>query len=37
MITLTADGQQFARDVHPVFGSLAQSRNGKHGNHGTSR
>jgi DNA-binding transcriptional LysR family regulator len=36
MITLTADGEQFARDVRPVLGSLAQPRKGQHGNHGTS-
>ena len=32
MITLTADGEQFARDIRPVLESLAQSR-GKDASH----
>jgi len=35
-ITLTADGEQFARDVHPILESLTRSRKSKDGNHGTS-
>jgi hypothetical protein len=35
-LTLTADGEQFARDVRPVLESLARSRKGKEGSHGTS-
>ena len=37
MITLSADGEQFARDARTVLEALAEPRKSKHGNHGTSR
>lgn len=34
MITLTADGEQFAPDLHPVLEAVGQSGTSKADNHG---